>query len=130
MSSKDEYEYKPISLITDDERIKDAENQRELLIELSQIGWESKCVCIFERIDPIYSMEEPVRAILTFAMSLDDTIGAMQISNPYLNTYQQRFYRGLNKSYRCYHLNKKAIENYRNAKLIFEGRMNSNVKFS
>lgn len=127
---QEDYENKPISLLTDDERIKDAENQRELLKEMVEAGWQSNCVCIFERMDYNFSSTEPVRAIMTFTTSNDDKIGAIQVSNPYLGTYQQRFYRGLGKSYWCYHYMKEVIASFPTAKLIWEGRMNSNVKLS
>src|SRR5687767_139153 len=92
MFDDDEYENKPISLITDEERVEDAENQRRLLQAFYEVGYYEKSTAIFERIDPRFSIESPVRAILSFCLSNDNEIGALQISNPYLGTYAQRFH--------------------------------------
>lgn len=123
----EDYENKPIQLITDEEREQDIIEQARLLKILIEAGYETKSVCIFERIDARFSLEKPVHAILTFAMSNDDRIGAMQISNPYFNTYAQRFYLGSKKSVAIYNKFKLTGMNYPNAKIIWEGRMNTYV---
>lgn len=125
----EDYETKPISLITDKEHEQDIIEQSRLFKMLMESGYETKSICIFERIDARFSLEKPVHAIVTFAMSNDNMIGAIQVSNPYFDTYRQRFYLGSKKSLRYYNKLKETGCNYPTAKIIWEG-LNNNAKLS
>lgn len=118
----DNFENKPIQLITDEERIKDIENQKRLSEEFISSNYNPAAVAIFERIDPRFS--QPIIAIVTYGLNIEETIGAIQVSNPYLGTYTERFYEGLQNSIRYYHRIKRTILKKPTTRLLWEGQMN------
>lgn len=77
----DNFETKPIQLITDEERIKDAKNQIRLSEEFTSSDYNPTAVAIFERIDPRFP--QPIIAIMTYGLNIEGTISAIQVSNPY-----------------------------------------------
>ena len=115
------------TILTDEERERDREIQNQLMNEFLASGYEARYVCIFERIEPRYSSERFVRAIVTYSLTLDEEIGGIQVSNPYLETYSQRFTKGLKESNEAYRTIKRIIAGFPTAKLIWEGRMNENA---
>lgn len=121
----DNFETKPIQLITDEEKIKDTENQRRLSKEFMNSDYGPKIVALFESSDPRF--ERPIIAILTYGLNAEGTVGAIQVSNPYLGTYLQRLYEGERRSNKYYFKIKEDILRRPTTKLFWEGKMNKGI---
>lgn len=119
--------------LTEEQRRIDSNRQNELVNKMINIlqGQKEVISCLFERFEPLFlNSSQPIHSIMTLSIAKDNSVGAVQVGTPLLQTYGQRFYSSSKAAIRGFHsVRNKIMKKHPNIKIIWEG-VSNNEKLS